>query len=88
MCSCIRTCVLDLILYARLTAPSKTIRADHLEVFRNVIHLLLFEVCDNDIYFIASSIVHAAQEHKFWELNYESLKLVEMFGAMRDHIPS
>ena len=56
----IRTCILDLILYTRLTPPSKTIRADHLEVFRNVVHLLFFEVCDDNIYFIASSIVHAA----------------------------
>ena len=56
----IRTCVLNLILYTRFTSSSKTIRADHLEVFRNVIHLLFFEVCDDNKYFIASSIVHAA----------------------------
>ena len=69
----IRTCVLDLLLYARLTPPSKTIRADRLEVFRNVIHLLFFDIGDDDIYFIASSIVHPAQEHKFWELKLRRL---------------
>ena len=69
ICSRIRTFVLDLMLYARLTAPSKTIGADHLEVFRNVIHLLFFKVCDDDIYFITSSIMHTAQEHKFGKLN-------------------
>ena len=65
-------------LYARLAAPSKTIGADHLEIFSNVIHLLFFKVCDDDINFIASSIVHAAQEHKFWELNYDSLRLEDL----------
>ena len=59
--SCIRTFMLDLVLYARLTTSSKAIRADRLEVFRDIIHFLFLEVRDNDIYFIASGVVHSAQ---------------------------
>ena len=61
-------------LYARLTTPSKAISTDPLEVIGNVIHFLFFEVRDDDIYFIASGIMHAAQEHKFWKLGYDGLR--------------
>ena len=62
-------------LYAWLTAPSKAISADRLEVLRNVIHFLFLEIRDNDIYLIATGIVHSAQEHKFRKLMYDSLRL-------------
>ena len=39
-----------------------------LEVLRNLVHFMPLEVSDNDVDVVAATIVHAAKEHKFWEL--------------------
>lgn len=61
--------MLYLALYTWFTPSSKAIIADKLEVIRDVVHFLSFKVCDYDVYFIAAGIMHAAQQHEFWELH-------------------
>lgn len=42
--------------------------ADELEIFGDIVHLLAFQIRDDNKYLVASCIVHAAQQHEFWQL--------------------
>jgi hypothetical protein len=37
---------------------------NELEVLRDVVHLLSFEIGHNDIYVVAAVVVHASEEHE------------------------
>jgi hypothetical protein len=43
-------------------------RGAHFEVLGDVVHLLPLEVGDDDVYVVASHIVHAAEEHELRQL--------------------
>lgn len=62
------TVMIDLLLCARLAVSRRCVLTDILEVFGHLVHLVSFEVGDNDVNFIAAAIVHAAEEHELWEL--------------------
>ena len=62
------TVMIDLLLHARFTIPSRGILANVLEIFRNLVHLVALEISHYDIYLVAATVVHAAEEHKFREL--------------------
>jgi len=54
--------------HAGFTAFAETITGYKFEIFRHVIHFLLFEISDNNVDLVASSIMHSAKEHKFRKL--------------------
>ena len=56
-------------LHAWFTTSPETIAAHEFEVLRHIVHFLPLEIGDNDKDFIATSVVHAAQEHEFWKLD-------------------
>lgn len=62
------TVMIDLLLCARLAVTRRCVLTDILEVFGHLVHLVSFEVRDNDVNFVAAAIVHAAEEHELWEL--------------------
>jgi hypothetical protein len=62
------TSIVYLTLRIRLHRPAKRVLTDEFEVFRGSVHLRSFHIRDNDEDVVASVVVHAPQEHKFWEL--------------------
>lgn len=62
------TFVLYLALDTLLARPAKGILADQLEVICHVVHLLALQIRYDDEDLVAAQIMHAAQEHQFWQL--------------------
>ena len=60
--------MIDLLLHARFTIPSRGILANILEILRNLVHFVALKISHYDIYLVAAAVVHAAEEHKFREL--------------------
>lgn len=77
--------MVDLLLCTRLAVSRRCVLTDILEVFGHLVHLVSFEVGDNDVNFIAAAIVHAAEEHKLWELR--GLRGLHARGQMELDVP-
>jgi hypothetical protein len=62
------TLVKKLLFHARFQRPTKCVFADEFKVLGDVVHLLPFQISNNDEDVVASMIVHSPQEHQFRKL--------------------
>lgn len=68
VCSEAHTFLLYAPFHARFTSAAESVPAYEFEIFCDIVHLLPLEICDNNVYFIAADIVHAAKKHELWQL--------------------
>ena len=75
------TIVINLLFYAWFAMASGGILADVFEVLCDLIHLIPLEIGHNDINVVAATVVHAAEEHKFWKLPQGEKRRLALVGG-------
>ena len=66
------TVVINPPFYTELATAHGGVLTDELKIFRDFIHFVPLKVGHNDVYLVATSVVHAAKEHEFGKLSETS----------------
>ena len=78
--------MINLLLHAWFAVSSSSILANVLEVLRDLVHLLPFEVGNDDVDIVTAAIMHSAKKHEFGELLGTSARKNSGSGAGSEYV--
>ena len=78
--------MIDLLFYTGLAVAQGRVLAHVLEVLRDLVHLLPFEVGNDDVDIVTAAIMHSAKKHEFGELLGTSARKNSGSGAGSEYV--